>query len=294
MLLELFTSEGCSSCPPADALLARLNGMKTDAGDLIVGISEHVTYWNQLGWRDPFSTDTATERQNAYGAVLHVDEVYTPQMVINGEVQVLGSDARAVVHALENAHSSPTKLRIESAKTEGRKLNVSFSLTGTLPKGKVDIYAVIAEDAASSSVARGENAGHTLSHVAVATTLVKVATIGLTPERKIRLPLPAAPAGTNSKRHLILFAQMPGLGPVLARFCGALTHATTLRAGARMGSFRCAWARAAGFARCKPPGQKTSIFPVGVIQRHNLHGRFPSRKRHCTKIPGNPATGKML
>jgi hypothetical protein len=65
ILLELFTSEGCSSCPPADALLARLNGAKTNAGDLIVGISEHVTYWNQLGWRDPFSTDTATERQNA-------------------------------------------------------------------------------------------------------------------------------------------------------------------------------------------------------------------------------------
>jgi hypothetical protein len=215
VLVELFTSEGCSSCPPADALLARLNGTKTSAGDLIVGISEHVTYWNQLGWRDPFSTDTATARQNAYGTALHVDEVYTPQMVVNGEAQVLGSDARAVRNAVENVRRSAAILRIESAKTVGAKLEVSFSLTGALPAKAVDVYAVIAEDAASSNVRRGENAGHTISHVAVATSMVKVATIGLTAERSVRISLPAVPAGASSKRHLILFAQMTGLGPVV-------------------------------------------------------------------------------
>ena len=225
VLAELFTSEGCSSCPPADALLAHLNGVHTKAGDLIVGISEHVTYWNQLGWRDPFSTDAATERQNAYGAALHVSEVYTPQMVVNGEAQVNGSDARAVVQALESVHHPETaSIHSVSAKPDGRSLAITFSLSGTLPKGKVDIYAVIAEDAASSSVARGENAGHTLAHVAVATAIVKVATTGLTPERSVRLTVPAVPAGANSKRHLILFAQMPGLGPVVATDSGgALT-----------------------------------------------------------------------
>jgi len=222
VLLELFTSEGCSSCPPADALLARLNGTKTNAGDLIVGISEHVTYWNQLGWRDPFSTDTATERQNAYGAVLHLDEVYTPQIVVNGETQVLGSDARAVGRSLENLRRSATTLRIASAKTDGRSLNVSFTLAGALPTKAVDIYAVIAEDAASSKVTRGENAGHMISHVAVASSLVKVATTGLTPGRSVRLTLPTVPPGASSKRHLILFAQMPGLGPVVATDSAAL------------------------------------------------------------------------
>lgn len=216
VLLELFTSEGCSSCPPADALLARLNGMKTDAGDLIVGISEHVTYMNHRGWRDPFSTEAATERHAAYGQAFSLREVFVPQIVINGETQLITNDESAVRHALENAHSSPTKLRIESAKTEGHKLNVSFSLTGSLAAQTVDVYAAITEDVASSQIQRGENAGRTLAYVAVATTLVKVATVGLTPERKIRLPFPAVPAGAGSKRHLILFAQMLGMGRIVA------------------------------------------------------------------------------
>jgi hypothetical protein len=189
-----------------------------EGGDLIVGISEHVTYWNQLGWRDPYSTEAATERQNAYNESFHLDSVYTPQMVVNGEAQVLGSDARAVGRALESAHHpDAANIHIVSAKPDGRNLTITFSLGGTLPRGKaVDIYAVVAEDTASSSVARGENAGHTLAHVAVATAIVKVATSGLTPERSVRLTLPAVPAGASSKRHLILFAQMSGLGPVVA------------------------------------------------------------------------------
>jgi hypothetical protein len=216
VLLELFTSEGCAACPQVDALMARLNGTKTDAGDLIVGISEHVTFMNHRGWRDPFSTETATERHSAYGEAFGQKVVLIPQIVINGETQLVTNDESDVRHALEKIHPSATRLRIESAKTEGRKLEVSFSLTGPVPAQTVDVYAVIAEDAASSSVKRGENASRTLTHVAVATSLVKVATIGPTAERKARLQLPAVPAGANSKRHLVLFAQMLGLGTVLA------------------------------------------------------------------------------
>jgi hypothetical protein len=87
VLVELFTSEGCADYPPADALLRQIEGKQTESGQLIVGISEHVTYWNQLGWSDPFSSDTYTERQTAYGQRIHLDSVYTPQMVINGEEQ---------------------------------------------------------------------------------------------------------------------------------------------------------------------------------------------------------------
>jgi hypothetical protein len=79
VLVELFTSEGCSSCPPADALLRKINGKYTDSGQLIVGVSEHVTYWNYLGWSVPFSSEAYTERQSAYGLRFHLDSVCTPQ-----------------------------------------------------------------------------------------------------------------------------------------------------------------------------------------------------------------------
>src|ERR1700722_11498503 len=93
VLVELFTCEGCSSCPPADALLQKVNGKYSDADQLIVGVSEHVTYWNGLGWSDPFSSSAYTERQNAYGQRFHLDSVYTPQIVVNGQEQIVGSDS---------------------------------------------------------------------------------------------------------------------------------------------------------------------------------------------------------
>jgi len=92
VLVELFTSEGCSSCPPADALLRAIDGKRTEAGQLVVGISEHVTYWNRLGWADPFSSDVYTARQDGYRSHFRLDSAYTPQVVVNGEREVLGSD----------------------------------------------------------------------------------------------------------------------------------------------------------------------------------------------------------
>ena len=99
VLVELFTSEGCSSCPTADALLRQINGTQTNGGRLIVGISEHVTYWNSLGWSDPFSSSIYTDRQNGYGQRFRLDSVYTPQMVVNGTEQFVGSDQTALTRA---------------------------------------------------------------------------------------------------------------------------------------------------------------------------------------------------
>jgi hypothetical protein len=210
VLVELFTSEGCSSCPPADALLSALNGTHSASGDLIVGISEHVTYWNRLGWHDPFSSEIVTERQAAYGDRLHND-VYTPQMVIDGEQQVLGSDPAAVTRAIAKAHHTPdVAVHIASARADGNGLAVTFSVTGA---GRADIFAVIVQDAASTSVLRGENKGRTLGHVAVATTFAKVSKGEAIAEKTVHL---AAPTTPGQKRHLILFAQTPGLGPILA------------------------------------------------------------------------------
>ena len=99
-VVELFTSEECSSCPPADTLLREINLKQMNAGQLIVGISEHVTYWNDLGWKDPFSSPVFTERQSIYSSRLSLEGPYTPQMVLNGREQFVGSNVGALKLAL--------------------------------------------------------------------------------------------------------------------------------------------------------------------------------------------------
>src|SRR6204780_62241 len=112
VLVELFTSEGCSSCPPADALLRQVNGSRTSGDQLVVGISEHVTYWNGLGWSDPFSSPAYTDRQNAYSERFHLEGVYTPQMVINGAEQIVGSDRAALLHAVEQEEEQRPRISL--------------------------------------------------------------------------------------------------------------------------------------------------------------------------------------
>jgi hypothetical protein len=103
VIVELFTSEGCSSCPPADSLLRQVHLKETSVGQLIVGISEHVTYWNNLGWKDPYSSQVFTDRQNVYASRLSPEGPYTPQMVVNGREQFVGSDGGMLQHALGDA-----------------------------------------------------------------------------------------------------------------------------------------------------------------------------------------------
>ncbi len=217
VLVELFTSEGCSSCPPADALLRKVDGKYTDSGQLIVGVSEHVTYWNDLGWSDPFSSEAYTERQSAYGQRFHLDSIYTPQMVINGEEQIVGSDSSGLLQAIRKEEQQPhVEIHIASARLSGSTLSLDFSVSGSIPARGAEIYAILVEDAASSHVLGGENSGRTLSHASVARTITRVATIQAARERTIHLPLSASLQFSNhGGQHLILFAQAPGFGPVL-------------------------------------------------------------------------------
>jgi hypothetical protein len=216
VLVELFTSEGCSSCPPADALLRQVNGTQTSGGQLVVGISEHVTYWNSLGWSDPFSSSVYTERQNAYSERFHLEGVYTPQMVINGAEQIVGSDRAALLRAVqqEEGERPQLSLRIVSLSVAQNTLTVDFSTSGELPAHGADLIAVLADDSDRSSVLHGENSGRLLAHVAVARSITRVARVQAVGERAVQIPIPAS-FETTPGHHLILFAQTPGNGRVL-------------------------------------------------------------------------------
>ena len=216
ILVELFTSEGCSSCPPADTLLRQVSGTRSESGPLIIGISEHVTYWNSLGWKDPFSADVYTARQTAYSTRFNLDGIYTPQMVVNGAEELNGSDRGALMRAVQHQSQQlgPITLRILSTHANGSTLSADFIADGALPAGGADIIAVLADDADSSSVLRGENSGHTLAHVAVARSLQRVSTLSAGNHQTVQLVIPASFQGAQG-HHLILFVQAPGYGRVL-------------------------------------------------------------------------------
>ena len=216
VIVELFTSEGCSSCPPADALLQQVHLKQTPAGQLIVGLSEHVTYWNNLGWRDPFSEQPFTDRQEAYASRLSPEGPYTPQMVLNGRDQFVGSNRNALEEALHaDALRKHARLTILSMARKADGLDLAFSLSGSSAK-QLDIVAVLTDDTDRSSVLRGENSGRSLQHVSVARSLVRVATINGDSMRSVHLRLPASfQRDQGTAHHLVLFAQEPHQGPIV-------------------------------------------------------------------------------
>ena len=214
ILVELFTSEGCSSCPSADALLRQLNGTKSSEGQLIIGLSEHVTYWNNNGWSDPFSKTAFTDRQYAYGQKFHLDSVYTPQAVVNGREQLVGSDSDALYSAFKSeAGSTPFQLDIVSASPSGNRLNITYSISGQVPASGADIYAAVADDLKTSHVRNGENSGRNLSHVSVARNLMRVGSIKSDGTVNASIPIASA-ASVGAGTHLVVFAQAPNLGRV--------------------------------------------------------------------------------
>ena len=217
VLIELFTSEGCSDCPPADELLRQVSGRQTEDGQLIVGISEHVTYWNSLGWRDPFSADQYTERQNAYGTHFGLVSFSKPQMVVNGREQFVGSDRRALVAALASeAGRRQIELHITSAQIAEKNISFSYSTMGLPMNGSAQLIAVLVDDMDRSSVSRGENSGRNLTHVSVARAIAPLGALHETEQRSVSLPLPPSFTGNAGVgHHLVLFAQQNGSGAVL-------------------------------------------------------------------------------
>ncbi len=161
VLIELFTSEGCSSCPPADELLRKVREQQPVDGVELITLSEHVDYWDYIGWKDPNATAKLTARQNDYANHFRARGSYTPQMVVDGEWEFVGSDSRALARAVEQALKRPkVPLRLS---LDGRKLSI---VAGEAPAGAETILAVTQNNVASS-VTRGENQGRRLVHDSV-------------------------------------------------------------------------------------------------------------------------------
>lgn len=172
IVVELFTSEACSSCPPADRVLARLDREQPVPGVEIIALGEHVDYWNQTGWVDPFSSPLFSARQQDYGQAFRMESIYTPQMVVEGQAQVLGSDWSAANQAIRAAaHAPQASVRIWT-KDAGV---LSFEVRG-LPRGTkaADILLAITADSAGHFVRSGENAGERLSHTAIVQSLTNL------------------------------------------------------------------------------------------------------------------------
>jgi hypothetical protein len=168
VLVELFTSEGCSSCPPADALLAQLQRDQPIANAEIIPLGLHVDYWDRLGWKDKFSSAAYTARQQSYSKIFGEDRVYTPQLVVDGRQELVGNDGalaqRAIAAAAERPHLS---LRVTATST-GERLRLVIDLPAA-PQGAegIDVLAAVTQHGLTSEVRSGENRGKMLAHVAV-------------------------------------------------------------------------------------------------------------------------------
>src|SRR4051794_17555195 len=169
VVVELFTSEGCSSCPPADAVLGKLAENPSAAGVQVIPLGMHVTYWDQLGWKDPASLPLATERQQDYSRVFGADRVYTPQAVVDGGAELVGSDEDGVLKAIARAAKQPHAHVALQASVDGGALKAEASITDLPPqlKEKLHAWMFLTEDGLTSIVKRGENGGRTLRHDAV-------------------------------------------------------------------------------------------------------------------------------
>jgi hypothetical protein len=168
-LLELFTSEGCSSCPPADRLLPEL--AKLDSN--IIPLSFHVDYWNRLGWEDPFSKSEYSDRQRTYADQFHLESVYTPQLVVNGEYELVGSNRTGAQSAIKKAllEQAAVQINITDVKMIDGLLQMTVESNGDLKK--TDLLAALVQQHAVVGVGAGENSGAKLSHINVVISLTK-------------------------------------------------------------------------------------------------------------------------
>lgn len=206
VVVELFTSQGCLSCPPADALLGELAQREG-----VLALSFHVDYWNYIGWKDPFSSPKMTDRQRAYMPALGQRYVYTPQMVIDGRYQEVGSDEAAIKRLVERLASSDSpKLGISLIAEEGNR--VTLRIPARPYSGEAAVWLIAFDDKHTTKIGRGENAGRTLSYFHVVRDIRRIGT-WRGEEENISLDLTAERRAGFENCAVIV--QEAGAGPII-------------------------------------------------------------------------------
>jgi hypothetical protein len=165
VIVELFTSEGCSSCPPADELLTRISTQESLNGAAIIPLGFHVDYWNSLGWQDRFSSPAYSERQQQYAQKFRLEGPYTPQMVVDGANEFVGNSSSRAQATIAEAATRPQQADVQISVKENGKLQVQARQSGAV--ASADVMLAITEDNLTSKVGAGENDGRVLRHSAV-------------------------------------------------------------------------------------------------------------------------------
>lgn len=184
VVAELFTSEGCSSCPPADKLIEKIQHENPDKSIYVLAF--HVDYWDHQGWKDSFSSPAFTARQRQYADWLNLETVYTPQLVVNGRKEFIGSYegpiTKTITKELEQPVSDALTLRTH---VEGNKLQVDFTAT---TEKNAELVLALVQKSATSKVMAGENEGRQLAHVQIVRQLY---TQNINNNKTISIDLPA-------------------------------------------------------------------------------------------------------
>lgn len=219
VLVELFTSEGCSSCPPADVILQHLDDYQPISGALLIVLSEHVTYWDQQGWKDPNSSTAFTDRQSAYETPLGEKEPYTPQFVIDGSQSVSLEKLQTLEDALNKAKENakiPVRIsNISPDPSNPATLRVHIETDTNPDQHNADVYLAVALNHVESQVLRGENGGKHLIHVAVLQQLNRVGKLSKGKAFAQDVQVKLKPNEDLKDVRLVAFAQESGQGKLL-------------------------------------------------------------------------------
>jgi len=219
IFIELFTSEGCSSCPPADSWLEKIDASQPIPGAEAIVLSEHVDYWNHDGWKDPYSSSALTERQNNYAREFGLSSPYTPQAIVDGQTELHLNDSQQTISVFQKvATATMIPVTIGPVTMEGNGpalLHAHIEIQGQSAKLGSDVYGVIALDHAESQVLRGENGGKHLTHVAVVEEIRKIGKLqkgrDLSLDFQTKLPSGVDPHNLR----LVVFLQQSDQGKVL-------------------------------------------------------------------------------
>jgi hypothetical protein len=215
ILIELFTSEGCSSCPPVDEFVRHIDETQPVAGAQLIVLSEHVDYWDHDGWKDKYSSAQFTERQNGYVHAMNLQTAYTPQMVVDGYIELKGSSADIEQTFAKELKVAKIPVRITSAKIDApSQLRVKIEADAPEKHGGA-VWVAVALDHAASQVSAGENSGKQLQHVAVVEELRKVGKLDKGKPFSQDIAVKLKPDTDPKNLRIIAFIQESNEGKVL-------------------------------------------------------------------------------